>query len=76
MKDRRYKHLHCCSECRATRNCVESECIGDGSVPPPEGYLEICAECGKTEPYPPATISRSGVVFGWDAISDSRNSEK
>lgn len=45
MKDWRYKHLHRCSDCGATRNCVESNCIGAGSCPPPEGYLETCAAC-------------------------------
>lgn len=45
MKDWRYKHLHRCSECGATRNCVESEHIGAGGCPPPEGYLETCAKC-------------------------------
>lgn len=45
MKAWQYKHLHVCSECREKRTCVESECIGDGSLPPPEGYLETCSKC-------------------------------
>jgi len=47
MKDWRYKHLHRCSDCAAVRTCVESEHIGAGSCPPPEGYLETCVECRK-----------------------------
>jgi hypothetical protein len=49
MKDWRYKHIHRCSECGATRNCVEGKCIGDGSLPPPEGYLETCAACKEND---------------------------
>lgn len=45
MKAWQYKHFHRCSDCGEKRTCVESTCIGDGSLPPPEGYLETCDEC-------------------------------
>jgi len=47
MKDWHYKHLHRCTDCGAVRNCVESEHVGTGGCPPPEGYLETCTACRK-----------------------------
>lgn len=38
----KWRHKHRCLTCGDDWECDKASCIGDGSVPPSEGYLDVC----------------------------------